>query len=61
MGKHNPTGSCRRCGKATYNKDRIRPQCQTALNQVAHDLDLLERYPHIVEPADESDAYNEDY
>lgn len=55
MSKRKPSGNCRRCQRATYNKDRICPKCNGELNQIAHDLDLLKRYPHIVEPFDEED------
>lgn len=59
MSKKNPSGSCRMCGKATYNKYRICPQCQSELSRINQALNLIKRFPEAVEIVDETDEFNE--
>ena len=57
--KQNPRGSCRRCGLMCRGKYRICSKCKDALNQVAHDLELLKRFPNVIREFNEEDMYNE--
>lgn len=57
--KQNPRGNCRRCGHLCRGKHRICHRCKRVLHQVAHDLDLLKRFPDIIQEFDEEDMYNE--
>ena len=57
--KRSPRGSCRRCGQMCKGKHRICSGCKNALQQVAHDLDLLKRFPDVVQEFNEEDMYDE--
>ena len=57
--KYSPRGNCRRCGQMCKGKFRICAGCKRALHQVAHDLDLLKRFPDVVREFNEEDMYDE--